>query len=222
MRSVVVVLPASMWAMMPMLRTLLRSVSTSCATGCPPKSCWGEDGADAATRVAASACRLPAVVGECLVRLGHLVSVLTTLHSGAEAVGRVEDLVGEALGHGLLAASLGVAGEPAQRQGVRAVRLDLDRNLVGGATDATRPDLEGRAHVVECLLQGDDGVLAILGRDTLECVVHDALGDGLLAILEDLVDELADDRCAVDGVCDDGALGRGSFTRHYFLSIFAP
>jgi hypothetical protein len=35
MRSVVVVLPASMWAMMPMLRTLLRSVSTSCATVSP-------------------------------------------------------------------------------------------------------------------------------------------------------------------------------------------
>ncbi|SLH77803.1 Uncharacterised protein [Mycobacteroides abscessus subsp. abscessus] len=32
MRSVVVVLPASMWAMMPMLRTFFRSVSTSCAT----------------------------------------------------------------------------------------------------------------------------------------------------------------------------------------------
>jgi hypothetical protein len=28
-----VVLPASMWAMMPMLRTFVRSVSTSCATG---------------------------------------------------------------------------------------------------------------------------------------------------------------------------------------------
>jgi hypothetical protein len=32
----VVVLPASMWAMMPMLRTLAKSVSTSCATGLFP------------------------------------------------------------------------------------------------------------------------------------------------------------------------------------------
>src|SRR4051812_28413224 len=81
---------------------------------------------------------LPAVVREGLVRLGHLVRVFTTLDSGAETVRRVEDLVHETLGHGLLAAGLGVAREPAEGQGVRAVRLDLDGHLVGGATDATR------------------------------------------------------------------------------------
>src|ERR687893_83303 len=54
---------------------------------------------------------LPAVVGEGLVGLGHLVRVLATLHRGTEAVARVEDLVHEALGHGLLAAVGGVADE---------------------------------------------------------------------------------------------------------------
>jgi hypothetical protein len=35
-----VVLPASMCAMMPKLRTLVRSVSTSCATGVPFEEKW--------------------------------------------------------------------------------------------------------------------------------------------------------------------------------------
>src|SRR6478752_9833940 len=78
---------------------------------------------------------LPAVVGEGLVRLGHLVRVLAALDSGAETVGRIQDLVLETLGHRLLATTLRVAGEPAQRESVRAVRLDLDRHLVGRATD---------------------------------------------------------------------------------------
>src|SRR5918995_4603436 len=130
MRSVAVVLPASMCAMMPMLRTFLRSVRTSCATfvlssrsrcvrsrvrvggdhrspGMPAAR-----GARPAYRRGGS----PAVVGEGLVRLGHLVRVLTTLHRGTEAVGGVEDLVHEPLGHRLLAALAGVADEPAQRQ----------------------------------------------------------------------------------------------------------
>src|SRR5690606_20633635 len=100
MRSVVVVLPASMCAMMPMLRTFLRSVSTSCATGCFLTP--GVPG-------------LPAVVREGAVGLGHLVRVLAALDRGAEAVRGVQDLVLQALGHRLLTTTLGVADEPAQR-----------------------------------------------------------------------------------------------------------
>src|SRR6187431_1441847 len=182
MRSVVVVLPASMCAMMPMLRTLFRSVSTSCATGVPP---------DVQERKGkGSGCRepkprhplglLPAVVGERAVRLGHLVRVFTTLDGGTEAVRRVEDLVGETLGHRLLATGLRVAREPAEGEGVGAVRLDLDGDLVGRTADAARAHLERGAHVVERLLQGGDGVLAGLARDVLERLVDDALREVLL------------------------------------------
>src|SRR3954469_13076302 len=139
MRSVVVVLPASMCAMMPMLRTLLRSVVMSTATeslflrvekrlGCGRRT-------PALSAVFPSR-RSPAVVGEGLVGLGHLVGVLALLHSGTEAVGGVEDLVHEALMHGLLASCLGVADEPAQRERGAARALDLDRDLVGRATHA--------------------------------------------------------------------------------------
>src|SRR5664280_2267742 len=112
-----------MCAMMPMLRTLLRSVRTSSATvsfshvgsgrrvapagGCVCP-CPGWVPSDGHPR------RSPAVVRERSVGLGHLVGVLALLDRGAEAVRGVEDLVHEALGHGLLAALPRVADQPAQ------------------------------------------------------------------------------------------------------------
>src|SRR5699024_9435332 len=125
MRSVVVVLPASMWAMMPMLRTLFRSVSTSSATVVFPFSGGGRTsggsspGARRRPGGPGRRSELPAVVREGLVGLSHLVHVLAALDSGPEAVGGVEDLVHEALGHRLLAASARVVDEPAQREGGR-------------------------------------------------------------------------------------------------------
>jgi hypothetical protein len=94
---VVVVLPASMCAMMPMLRTLLQ-------VGCDVECHWGSrfeipggprGSHGASGRIAPQ--RSPAVVGEGLVGLGHLVGVLALLHAGAEAVAGVEDLVHQAL-----------------------------------------------------------------------------------------------------------------------------
>jgi hypothetical protein len=160
-------------------------------------------------------------VSERAVRLGHLVSVLATLHSGTQAVRSIENLIRETVGHRVLATSLRVAGQPAERERVRAVRLHLDGHLVGAAADAARADLERGTHVVERLLEHGHGVLAGLLRDVLESTVDDALGETLLAVQQDLVDELADDGRAVDGIGDDGALGSGTFTGHYF-TFFAP
>ena len=164
----------------------------------------------------------PAVVSEGPVGLGHLVSVLATLDSGAETVGRVQDLVHQTLGHGVLTAGAGVADQPAQRESGGTTGLDLDRDLVGRTADAAGADLEGGPDVVQRLLQGDDRVLAVLLTSPLEGAVDDALGDGLLAVEEDLVDELRDDRLAVDRIDDQLALGSGALTRHYFFSFFAP
>src|SRR3954452_11933229 len=185
MRSVVVVLPASMCAMMPMLRTLLRSVVMSTATESLFLRVEKRLGCGRRTPVLSAVFpsrRSPAVVGEGLVGLGHLVGVLALLHSGTEAVGGVEDLVHQALGHRLLTASGGVADQPAQGQGHGARTAHLDRDLVGGATDAAAPDLEGRLHVVQRTLQRDDRVGAGLLAAALEGAVHDALRGLLLAV----------------------------------------
>ena len=148
--------------------------------------------------------------------------VFATLHSGAQTVRRIENLVHETLGHGLFATCLGVAGEPTQGESVGTVRLDLNGHLVGGTTHATRTNLKGGAHVVERLLERGYGVPAGLGLYALEGTVNDALGEALLAIKKNLVDELGDDGCAVYGIGNNGTLGSWSFTRHYFFSIFAP
>src|SRR6188768_2648008 len=219
MRSVVVVLPASMCAMMPMLRTFVRSVSTSCATGVFLLYDRGMRGLGHSPRISGL---LPAVVREGAVRLGHLVGVFAALDRGTEAVRGIQDLVLQTLGHRLLTTALRVADEPAECQRVGAARLDLDRHLVGRAADATALDLEGRAHVVERLLERGDSVLAVLGLDALQGGVDDRLGERLLAVDEDLVDELADDRRAVYRVVDDRTLRGGTLTRHLTQPFFAP
>src|ERR671930_154996 len=100
--------------MIPMLRTLLRSVVMSTATLV----------VYLASRVV-SALGSPAVVGEGLVGFGHLVGVLAALHRRTETVGRVQDLVHQPLGHGLLATGARVRRQPAQRERCRPARLHL-------------------------------------------------------------------------------------------------
>src|ERR1700751_1931269 len=112
--------------MIPMLRTLARSTPVWVATLNPrSRKSWFW-----------SAVRLPAVVGEGLVGLRHLVGVLAPFHAGAQAVARVQQLVHEPLGHVLLPPVPGVGDDPAQRELGAAGGADLDRPLVGGASDA--------------------------------------------------------------------------------------
>src|SRR5690606_19891127 len=126
--------------------------------------------------------RLPAVVREGLVGLGHLVRVLALLHSGTEAVAGIEELVEQTLGHGLLPTGAGVTDQPAQCQRVGTAGLDLDRDLVGGTTDTAGLGLEGRLDVVESALQRDDRVVAGLLTQALHGAVNDALGGGALSV----------------------------------------
>src|SRR3954452_22884205 len=103
--------------MMPMLRTLFRSVSTSSATPIASRFCrsavfggWADPNAGASDpgrprpprKGGRSRPESPAVVREGLVGLGHLVSVLAALDRSAEAVAGVEDLVHQLVGHRLL------------------------------------------------------------------------------------------------------------------------
>src|SRR5699024_6512288 len=163
----------------------------------------------------------PAVVRERPVRLGHLVGVLTALDRGAQAVRGVQDLVGETLDHRVLTTLTGEGHQPAQCEGGGPAGPDLDRDLVRGAADAAGPHLECGPHVVQALLEGDDRVGAGLLAADLHRRVHDPLGGGLLAVDEDLVDELRDQRRPVDRVVDQLALRGWALTRHYF-SFFAP
>src|SRR6476660_8300441 len=148
MRSVVVVLHASICAMIPMLRTLSRAFVATVASSSSQLQKGGvllarvvrvqhqysaEQGCDIPARRCSG---LPAIVREGLVRLGHLVRVLAPLDGGTEAVARVEQLVHEALGHRLLATGPAVLDQPAETERGAARRANLDRDLVGRTTDA--------------------------------------------------------------------------------------
>src|SRR3954451_18914346 len=133
-----------MCAMIPMLRVLaswpvVSAMSLTPRAGSPCGWCRsaGAGGRPACRpTLRAAGPGSPAVVRECLVRLGHLVGVLTPLHRGAQTVARVEQLVHQTLGHRLLAAAAGVLDEPAQPERGAPRGANLDRHLVGRTTDA--------------------------------------------------------------------------------------
>src|SRR3954469_10257457 len=105
-----------MWAMMPMLRyrsrgtfwaivcSLFASWRIHATTGRAQRSCPVGGGRTRGVWPPVRFGGLPAVVGERLVGVRHLVNVFPTLHRSADAVARVEQLVGETLRHRLLPA----------------------------------------------------------------------------------------------------------------------
>ena len=84
-------------------------------------------------------------MSERLVGLGHTVHFFLTLDSRAGVVARVDDLGAQALGHGLLAALAGELDQPAQGQGLTALRADLELHILyqPGAETMQEGDEEG-------------------------------------------------------------------------------
>src|SRR3979490_2069928 len=128
MRSVVVVFPASMWAMMPMFRTL---------SSAEARPLFG------------SANFLVPEVAKGLVAFSHLVRLFAALDGGAHPVGGVHHLSGELLLHRFPRSGPGVTDDPAPGQRRAAVGPDLDGHLVGGTTDPAGLDLEHRRGVLQ-------------------------------------------------------------------------
>src|SRR2546423_8380112 len=118
-----------MWAMIPMLRT--RSSGYSRPGVAFP----------ALVSIVMTTSGSPLVVGERLVGLGHLVRLLLAANGGAGVVHRVHQLAGELLGHRLARPLPRGLDEPAHRERATARGRDLDRDLVGRATDAAGFDL---------------------------------------------------------------------------------
>src|SRR6267154_2740462 len=141
MRSVVVVFPASMWAMMPMFRIFSSGVVRGIAflysakmrgdrvargrAGLAPPS--SGDGASPGCRIPCNgvpdcrsrgtACRartfsLPPIMGEGAIRLRHPVRVFLLLDRLAFALRGEDHLGGQPLGHRLLAARPAVLNKP--------------------------------------------------------------------------------------------------------------
>src|SRR6185503_17647803 len=119
-RSVVVVLPASMCAMIPMLRTRSSPMRVAVVLMSP----------------------LPAVVREGLVGLRHPVDVVLLLERATLLVDRIHQLARNLLLHPLLAPVARELHEPADRERARTPLRHLDRHLVVRAADTAGADLE--------------------------------------------------------------------------------
>ena len=120
------------------------------------------------------------------------MGVLALLDRGAGVVGGIHDLTSQALLHGLLAAVAAVSGQPAQTQGLAALRPYFDGHLIGGAADTAGLDLQRRHDVLNGCGEDFQGVLPRLLLDNVKGTVHDLLGNALLAVEHDAVDELSD------------------------------
>src|SRR5512135_270152 len=147
MRSVVVVFPASMCAMMPMLRMRSSGVVRAIAVlysknaGRPRRPTLGRSrsaiigrpwGPLDAVRCAAVP-SLPPVMRERPVGLRHPVRVFLLLDRLALALRREDQLRRQPLRHVLLLAGAAVLDDPAHPERGTALRSHFHRHLIGGA-----------------------------------------------------------------------------------------
>src|SRR3569832_191912 len=168
---------------------------------------------------------LPAVVRERLVRVRHLVRVLALLHRVALVRRGVEQLAGQLLLHGAaIGAVAGGADDPAHAERGGAIGANVDGDLVGGATDAAGLHLDLGLNVLHGAIPHLYRIIFRLLGDDVEGAVDDALGDRLLAVPHDRVDELRHAAALIDRLI--GVLGIGkrlalrNFTFSWHVALF--
>src|SRR6202012_440301 len=109
------------------------------------------------------------------------------------------------------------------RQRLAAFRADLNRHLVSRATDAARPHLNRRLHVVQRLVEHAHRISlrAATALQYIERGIDGALGDRLLPVVHQRVHEPADDHIAELGVRQDLAFDGAATTAHAILTSAA-
>src|SRR5215475_393437 len=161
---------------------------------------------------------LPAIMRERFIGLSHSMHVLALLDSVPLARRGVHNFGGEFIDHGLLATVARVSHQPTHRQGDAAGGVDLDRDLIVGASDALRFDFDLRLKVVERFLEDLQRVFLRTLLDLVKSLINDALGHRLLAVPHHRVDELGDERAIVNRVGQNLAFWDFSSSRHKLTS----
>src|SRR3990172_2343769 len=134
---------------------------------------------------AAPGLRLPPVVNEGLVRLGHSVRVVPAFDRSALLAESVNDFGGQTLGHRPSLAGPRRAQYPAHRERQLARGTDLQRYLVRRATHPAGPPPQRRHHVADSRLEQLGRRLLGPLPGHLQRLVYDALRGALLAPLQD-------------------------------------
>src|SRR6202140_5366580 len=204
MRSVDVVFPASMCAMIPMLR-----VSSSLNTR-------------AILSFQVPLLRnslLPAIMRECLVRFRHAVHVFLLLHRPAARIRRVGPLFRQLVHHRLARALPRILQQPANRQRLPAERIHFHRNLVVRAAHASRLDFQQRFHVLDGFLENLQRIVVGLLRHLIHRAVKHALRRRLLAFPHHRADELLHNVAGIDRIGRLRSPENESFAWHCSLSL---
>src|ERR1044072_3307461 len=117
---------------------------------------------------------------ECFVSVRHAVRVFLLLHRIAAVVCRVENLSRQTIGHRLFTAAARVGDDPANCKGTAPFLVYLDRNLICGATNASRLHSNGRLALVDSSLENLQRLFAGLVADLPHGIVEDAFSNTLL------------------------------------------
>src|SRR5438132_9024720 len=157
-----------MWAMIPMLRTLLKSEEGMVV----PKGPKGRKRPEARNGIPPRALSryltwsfsmclwvgLPREVGEGLVGFGHFDGVFAFGHGVALAAVSGHQLFRQAEPHGTAGFVAGRVNNPANGQALLTGAIDLHRHLVGGPADTLGPDLHCRLDMLHRLSENLDRV----------------------------------------------------------------
>src|ERR1700741_1148698 len=184
MRSVDVVLPASMCAMIPMLRvsSSLNALAMIVLYKTP------------------GFIKLPAIVRESLVSFGHAVHIFLLLYGTAARISRVDHLVGELVDHGLAGAFPGILQKPANRERLPPERIDFHGHLIVRATNAPGLHFHNRLKIFDGLLENLEGIVAGLLGNLIHGAIKHALGRALLAFPHHRANELLHQIAGVDRI----------------------
>ena len=135
-------------------------------------------------------------------------------HSLARVVAGIQQLSGQALGHGFFIALAAELNQPAQSQGLTTLGADFHGHLVGGTAHAAGLDFQLRHHVVERFLEYIARLLAAAFLNHFKGAVADILRNAAFAIQHQLVNELGYLNRPVDRIRQHFTLGYKSTTGH--------
>src|SRR6266567_2894871 len=215
MRSVDVVFPAPMCAMIPMLR-----VSSSLnALPIAPVTAFFSPARVATASLTKTIHSLPTVMRERLVRFCHAVYVFLLLHSSAARIRRINQLVRELVHHGLARAFPRILQQPANRQRLPPKRIHFHWNLVVRAAHAPRLHFQQRLHVLDGLLENLQCIVVGLLRHLIHRAVKHALRRRLLAFPHHRADELLHNVAGIDRIGRLRSPENESFAWHCSLSL---
>ena len=137
------------------------------------------------------------------------------LHGAAKVVGGVHQLCGQTLLHGPFAALAGIGGQPAQAEGLAALRAHFHGHLIGGAAHTAGLDLQGRHDVLHGGGEDLQGILAGLLLDNVKGAVNHFLCHAFLAVEHNAVDQLSYQYGTVHRIGQHFPLGYVSSSGHF-------